>query len=113
LPEDRRERPEALLPTMADKPPSNVGWTLQRDGVLDRYGVELIGANERPIRLAETDRISQAMRRIGLATPQRDRADSEEAYAAVAGGGVSAILRPSFTLGARGGIAYNQPSSRP
>jgi carbamoyl-phosphate synthase large subunit len=105
-----RERPEALLPTMGGQTALNVAMALQRDGVLDRYGVELIGANERAIRLAEDrQEFSQAMRRIGLATPQGCTVRTlEEAYAAVAEVGYPAILRPSFTLGGTGGgIAYN------
>ena len=66
-----RERPDALLPTMGGQTALNVAMALQRDGTLERYGVELIGANERAIRLAEDrEEFSQAMRRIGLATPQ-------------------------------------------
>src|SRR5574338_950021 len=66
-----RERPDALLPTMGGQTALNVAMALERDGTLARYGVELIGANERAIRLAE-DRheFSLAMQRIGLATPQ-------------------------------------------
>jgi len=63
-----RERPDALLPTMGGQTALNVAMALQRDGTLDRFGVELIGANERAIRLAEDrDEFAQAMRRIGLA----------------------------------------------
>jgi carbamoyl-phosphate synthase large subunit len=105
-----RERPEALLPTMGGQTALNVAMALQRDGVLDRYGVELIGANERAIRLAEDrQEFSQAMRRIGLATPQgRTVKTLEEALQAVEEIGYPAILRPSFTLGGTGGgIAYN------
>jgi carbamoyl-phosphate synthase large subunit len=105
-----RERPEALLPTMGGQTALNVAMALQRDGVLDRYGVELIGANERAIRLAEDrQEFSQAMRRIGLATPQgRTVQTLEQAHEAVEEIGYPAILRPSFTLGGSGGgIAYN------
>jgi carbamoyl-phosphate synthase large subunit len=105
-----RERPEALLPTMGGQTALNVAMALQRDGVLQRYGVELIGANERAIRLAEDrQEFSQAMHRIGLATPQgRTVKTLEEAYEAVEEIGYPAILRPSFTLGGSGGgIAYN------
>ena len=67
-----RERPDALLPTMGGQTALNVAMALQRDGTLERFGVELIGANERAIRLAEDrDEFAQAMRRIGLATPGR------------------------------------------
>ena len=65
-----REKPDALLPTMGGQTALNVAMELQRTGVLEKYGVELIGANERAIRIAEDrDEFAQAMRRIGLATP--------------------------------------------
>ena len=105
-----RERPDALLPTMGGQTALNVAMALQRDGTLDRYGVELIGANERAIRLAEDRKeFAQAMRRIGLATPQgRTVRSIDEAMEAVEETGYPAILRPSFTLGGTGGgIAYN------
>ena len=66
-----RERPDALLPTMGGQTALNVAMALQRDGTLARFGVELIGANERAIRTAEDrEEFAAAMRRIGLATPQ-------------------------------------------
>ncbi|HEU5303167.1 MAG TPA: carbamoyl-phosphate synthase large subunit [Gemmatimonadales bacterium] len=105
-----RERPDALLPTMGGQTALNVAMALQRDGTLERFGVELIGANERAIRLAEDrQEFAQAMRRIGLATPQGWTVRSvEEALEAVQATGYPAILRPSFTLGGTGGgIAYN------
>jgi carbamoyl-phosphate synthase large subunit len=106
-----RERPEALLPTMGGQTALNVAMALQRDGTLDRFGVELIGANERAIRLAEDrEEFAQAMRRIGLATPEgRTVRSLEEALDTVEVTGYPAILRPSFTLGGSGGgIAYNR-----
>ena len=106
-----RERPEALLPTMGGQTALNVAMALQRDGTLERFGVELIGANERAIRLAEDrEEFAQAMRRIGLATPEGRTVKSvEEALDAVESTGYPAILRPSFTLGGSGGgIAYNR-----
>ncbi|HXM38180.1 MAG TPA: carbamoyl-phosphate synthase large subunit [Gemmatimonadales bacterium] len=106
-----RERPDALLPTMGGQTALNVAMALANDGTLQKYGVELIGANARAIRMAE-DRaeFSAAMRRIGLATPQGRTVTS------VAGGleaaaevGYPAIIRPSFTLGGTGGgVAYNR-----
>ena len=105
-----RERPEALLPTMGGQTALNVAMALQRDGTLERFGVELIGANERAIRLAEDrEEFAQSMRRIGLATPEGRTVKSlEEALEAVESTGYPAILRPSFTLGGSGGgIAYN------
>jgi carbamoyl-phosphate synthase large subunit len=106
-----RERPEALLPTMGGQTALNVAMALQRDGTLERFGVELIGANERAIRLAEDrEEFAQAMRRIGLATPEGCTVKSlEAALDAVEATGYPAILRPSFTLGGSGGgIAYNR-----
>ncbi|MDQ3427795.1 MAG: carbamoyl-phosphate synthase large subunit, partial [Gemmatimonadota bacterium] len=105
-----RERPDALLPTMGGQTALNVAMALQRDGTLQRFGVELIGANERAIRLAEDrEEFAQAMRRIGLATPEgRTVRTVDEALEAVEVTGYPAILRPSFTLGGSGGgIAYN------
>ena len=106
-----RERPDALLPTMGGQTGLNVAMDLYRSGVLEKYGVELIGANERAIRIAEDrDEFAKAMRRIGLATPEGTTVRSvEEGNAAVERTGYPAILRPSFTLGGTGGgIAYNR-----
>ncbi|HEV8197204.1 MAG TPA: carbamoyl-phosphate synthase large subunit [Gemmatimonadales bacterium] len=107
-----RERPDALLPTMGGQTALNVAMALQRNGVLEKYGVELIGANERAIRIAEDrDEFAQAMRRIGLSTPPGVTVKSvEEGLAAVESTtGYPAILRPSYTLGGTGGgIAYNR-----
>jgi carbamoyl-phosphate synthase large subunit len=105
-----RERPDALLPTMGGQTALNVAMALQRDGTLARYGVELIGANERAIRTAEDrEEFAAAMRRIGLATPQgRTVRSLDDGLSAVEETGYPAILRPSFTLGGTGGgIAYN------
>ena len=107
-----RERPDALLPTMGGQTALNVAMALQRDGVLERYGVELIGANARAIRLAEDrEQFAEAMQRIGLATPQggiaRDASTRRSRRSSVTG--YPAIIRPSFTLGGTGGgIAYNR-----
>ncbi len=106
-----RERPDALLPTMGGQTALNVAMALQRDGTLERYGVELIGANERAIRTAEDrEEFAAAMGRIGLATPEgRTVRSVDEALAVVEVTGYPAILRPSFTLGGTGGgIAYNR-----
>ena len=106
-----RERPDALLPTMGGQTGLNVAMALQRDGTLARYGVELIGANERAIRLSEDrEEFAQAMERIGLATPEgRTVRSVEEGLEAVEATAYPAILRPSFTLGGSGGgIAYNR-----
>src|SRR5262249_33484857 len=106
-----RERPDALLPTMGGQTALNVAMALTRDGTLARYGVELIGANERAIRVAEDrEEFARAMVRIGLATPRGRTVKSvEDAMQAVAETGYPAIIRPSFTLGGTGGgIAYNR-----
>ena len=106
-----RERPDALLPTMGGQTALNVAMALVKDGTLAKYGVELIGANERAIRIAE-DRaeFGQAMVRIGLATPAGSTVTTlEEGLEAVERTGYPAILRPSYTLGGTGGgIAYNR-----
>ena len=106
-----RERPDALLPTMGGQTALNVAMALYRDGTLAKFGVELIGANERAIRMAEDrEEFADAMRRIGLATPQgRVVRSLPEAREAVETTGYPAICRPSFTLGGTGGgIAYNR-----
>ena len=106
-----RERPDALLPTMGGQTALNIAMALTRDGTLAKYGVELIGANERAIRIAEDrDEFAQAMRRIGLATPPGTTVRTvDEGMAAAEVTGYPAILRPSFTLGGTGGgIAYNR-----
>src|SRR3989441_942994 len=106
-----RERPDALLPTMGGQTALNVAMALARDGTLERYGVELIGANARAIQMAE-DRaeFAAAMGRIGLATPPgRTVGRLEEALAAVGEIGYPAGIRPSFTLGGTGGgVAFNR-----
>jgi carbamoyl-phosphate synthase large subunit len=106
-----RERPDALLPTMGGQTALNVAMALVKDGTLQRFGVELIGANARAIQMAE-DRaeFGAAMRRIGLATPLgRTVGSVADALAAVGETGFPAIIRPSYTLGGTGGgIAYNR-----
>ncbi|HMH81926.1 MAG TPA: carbamoyl-phosphate synthase large subunit, partial [Gemmatimonadales bacterium] len=106
-----RERPDALLPTMGGQTALNVAMALAQDGTLERYGVELIGANARAIAMAE-DRaeFAAAMRRIGLATPPgRTVGSVADALVAAAETGFPAILRPSYTLGGTGGgVAYNR-----
>ena len=105
-----RERPDALLPTMGGQTALNVAMALSEDGTLAKYGVELIGADARAIKLAEDrEEFAKAMRRIGLATPEGKTVRSlEEAREVVKKTGYPAIVRPSFTLGGTGGgIAYN------
>src|SRR5258706_1830061 len=106
-----RERPDALLPTMGGQTALNVAMALVKDGTLERFGVELIGANARAIQMAE-DRaeFGAAMRRIGLATPLGHTVASvADALVAVGETGFPAIIRPSYTLGGTGrGLAYNR-----
>src|ERR1700736_4732862 len=105
-----RERPQALLPTMGGQTALNVAMSLSRAGVLERYGVELIGASEEAIAKAEDrQRFRQAMDRIGLCSPKSRLVRTlDEAVEALETVGLPAIIRPSFTLGGTGGgIAYS------
>ena len=105
-----RERPDALLPTMGGQTALNMAMALQERGVLERYGVELIGARYDSIRKAENrQEFKKAIRALGLLVPESGYATSrDEALAIVEGIGFPAIIRPSFTLGGTGGnIAYN------
>src|ERR1035441_9781301 len=107
----RKERPDALLSTVGGQTGLNLSMELAEAGVLDRYGVELIGAKIDAIKKAE-DRLlfKDAMRQIGLETPYSKLVKSEaEALAFAERIGYPCILRPSFTLGGTGGgIAYNR-----
>jgi len=106
-----KERPDALLPTMGGQTALNVAMKLVENGVLDRYGVELIGADARAIAMAEDRKLfGEAMRRIGLAVPQGGIATTlSEALEIVETTEFPAIIRPAFTLGGTGGgIAYNR-----
>ena len=106
-----RERPDALLPTMGGQTALNTALDLVREGVLERYGVEMIGASRDAIDTAEDrDLFRKAMREIGLEVPVSHVAHSmAEAQAIQAEIGYPTIIRPSFTLGGSGGgIAYNQ-----
>jgi len=106
----KRERPDALLPTVGGQTALNLAIALSEAGVLDEYGVEMIGANRDAIRVAE-DRLlfKQAMDEAGLAMPRGGFAKSwDEAREIVATTNYPAIIRPSFTLGGTGGgTAYN------
>ncbi len=106
----RRERPDALLSTVGGQTGLNLSVSLAERGVLDKYGVELIGAKIESIKKAE-DRLlfKDAMRSIGLETPQSQLCNSVEAGEDFARRiGYPLILRPSFTMGGSGGgIAYN------
>ena len=106
-----KERPDALLPTMGGQTALNVAMKLSERGVLAKYGVELIGAKAKAIKMAE-DRheFGEAMKRIGLQVPQGKIATTwEEALEIADFTGFPAIIRPAFTLGGSGGgIAYNK-----
>src|SRR5947208_14885274 len=106
-----KERPDAILPTMGGQTALNVSMALAESGALERYGVELIGANARAIAIAEDRKLfAEAMKRIGLAVAPGGIAHSfDEAESIVDRTGFPAIIRPSFTLGGTGGgIAYNR-----
>ena len=106
-----KERPDALLPTMGGQTALNCALDLARHGVLERYGVEMIGATREAIDKAEDrEKFKQAMTRIGLGSARSAMAHSlEEALQVQAMIGYPTIIRPSFTMGGSGGgIAYNQ-----
>src|SRR5690606_9239283 len=106
-----KERPDALLPTMGGQTALNCALDLVREGVLEKFGVEMIGASRDAIDMAEDrDRFRKAMTEIGLDTPRAGLAHSmEEALAVQAEIGFPTIIRPSFTMGGSGGgIAYNR-----
>ncbi|TDQ56490.1 carbamoyl-phosphate synthase large subunit [Mesocricetibacter intestinalis] len=106
-----KERPDAILPTMGGQTALNCALDLSKQGVLKKYGVELIGATEDAIDKAEDrGRFKQAMAKIGLNTPKSFVCHSfEEAWAAQAEVGFPTLIRPSFTMGGSGGgIAYNR-----
>jgi carbamoyl-phosphate synthase large subunit len=105
------ERPDALLPTMGGQTALNCALDLAKNGVLEKFGVEMIGASREAIDKAEDrEKFKQAMTRIGLASARSYLAHSmEEALQVQASLGYPVVIRPSFTLGgAGGGIAYNR-----
>ena len=106
-----KERPDALLPTMGGQTALNCALDLERHGILEKFGVEMIGANADTIDKAEDrSRFDKAMKDIGLACPVSGIAHSmEEAYGVLEKVGFPCIIRPSFTMGGTGGgIAYNR-----
>jgi carbamoyl-phosphate synthase large subunit len=105
-----RERPDAILPTVGGQTALNLAVDLDAAGVLEKYGVELIGARVEAVRIAEDRQLFKArMTEIGLEVADSGIAHTvDEALAVVAKTGFPAIIRPSFTLGGSGGgIAYN------
>jgi len=113
-----KERPDALLPTMGGQTALNCALDLAHNGVLEKFGVELIGAKEEAIDMAEDrQKFKQAMTRIGLESARSGVAHSmDEAWTVqksihetVGGSGFPMVIRPSFTLGGTGGgIAWNE-----
>ena len=106
-----KERPDAILPTMGGQTALNCALDLNRHGILEKYGVELIGAKCEAIDKAEDRELfDNAMVAIGLETPRHFMARSmEDAFAGLESIGFPCIIRPSFTLGGSGGgIAYNR-----
>jgi len=106
-----KERPDALLPTMGGQTALNCALDLAREGVLENFGVEMIGASREAIDKAEDrEKFKKAMTRIGLASARSALAHSMgEALQVQAALGFPVVIRPSFTLGGSGGgIAYNR-----
>ncbi|WP_172292456.1 carbamoyl-phosphate synthase large subunit [Pseudoruegeria sp. HB172150] len=119
-----KERPDALLPTMGGQTGLNTSLALEEMGVLEKYGVEMIGAKREAIEMAEDRKLfREAMDRIGLenpkativAAPKKDNgkfdiaAGMKDALEALEHIGLPAIIRPAFTLGGTGGgVAYNR-----
>ena len=106
-----KERPDAILPTMGGQTALNTALSLNKDGVLDKYGVEMIGARAEAIDKAEDRELfRQAMAKIGLETPDSVLAHNiAEAMTSLEQVGLPAIIRPSFTMGGTGGgVAYNR-----
>ena len=105
-----KERPDALLPTLGGQTGLNTAVEVARQGVLEQFGVELIGASLDAIEKAESrDRFREAMNRIGLRIPHSGIANTMEAARTIADDiGFPLIIRPSYTLGGTGGgVAYN------
>jgi carbamoyl-phosphate synthase large subunit len=105
-----KERPDAILPTMGGQTALNCALELDKYGVLEEFGVEMIGATADAIDKAEDrDRFDQAMKAIGLECPRAEIAQSmEQAHDVLSRIGFPCIIRPSFTMGGSGGgIAYN------
>lgn len=107
----KKEKPDALLPTMGGQTALNCALELEKEGVLEKYSVEMIGAKADAIDKAEDrSRFDKAMKSIGLECPRAGIATTlEEAYGVLDEVGFPCIIRPSFTMGGSGGgIAYNK-----
>jgi carbamoyl-phosphate synthase large subunit len=105
-----KEKPDALLPTMGGQTALNAAMELSKNGALNRHNVELIGANEHAIEMAEDrSKFKDAMTRIGLGSARSGIAHTlDEAHAVQKTLGFPTVIRPSFTMGGSGGgIAYN------
>ncbi|NBV06078.1 MAG: carbamoyl-phosphate synthase large subunit [Proteobacteria bacterium] len=110
-----KERPDAILPTVGGQTALNCAIALAKNGVLEKYNVELIGASIEAIHKAEDRALfQQAMNKIGLKTPKNAIVKTlEDAMAALSKIGLPAIIRPSFTMGgAGGGVAYTAEEYR-
>ena len=106
-----KERPDALLPTMGGQTGLNTALAVADMGVLEKFGVELIGANRDAIEMAEDRKLfREAMDRLGIENPKATIANTfEECMDAIDYVGLPAIIRPAFTLGGTGGgVAYNR-----
>ncbi|WP_430414248.1 carbamoyl-phosphate synthase large subunit [Parasphingorhabdus sp.] len=106
-----KERPDAILPTMGGQTALNTALTLNKMGVLDKYNVQMIGADAEAIDKAEDrEKFKAAMDKIGLESPRSAVAHSEaQALEILEDIGLPAIMRPSFTMGGTGGgVAYNR-----
>ncbi|MCG6936545.1 MAG: carbamoyl-phosphate synthase large subunit [Gammaproteobacteria bacterium] len=105
-----QEKPDVLLPTMGGQTALNCALDLDREGILEKFGVEMIGASKDAIDMAEDrERFKNAMQELGLEMPRAAIAHSlEEAFQVQAQVGFPTIIRPSFTMGGSGGgVAYN------
>jgi carbamoyl-phosphate synthase large subunit len=106
-----KERPDALLPTMGGQTGLNTALAVADMGVLEKFGVELIGANRQAIEMAEDRKLfREAMDRLGIENPKATIANNmDECMAALEHIGLPAIIRPAYTLGGTGGgVAYNR-----
>jgi carbamoyl-phosphate synthase large subunit len=106
-----KEKPDALLPTMGGQTALNTSLSLAKMGVLEKYGVEMIGATRDAINKAEDRELFQrAMNKIGLDSPRGSIARTlEDAFEILENTGLPSIIRPSFTMGGTGGgVAYNR-----